>query len=51
MSKNEILFMFMEIEGEKKKNQKQLAGKNLFSNYGKWAIGANYDKVKVIFSI
>lgn len=28
-----------------------VVGKNLFSNYGKWLIGVNYDKVKVNFLV
>ena len=50
--KNGNLIYVYGIEGEKPEiTIVGVAGKNLFSNYGKWSVGANYDKVKANFLV
>ena len=50
--KNGNLIYVYGIEGEKPEiTIVGVAGKNLFSNYGKWAIGENYDKIKANFLV
>ncbi|EGQ80220.1 hypothetical protein HMPREF9094_0756 [Fusobacterium animalis ATCC 51191] len=52
IKKNGNLIYVYGIEGEKPEiTIVGVAGKNLFSNYGKWSVGANYDKVKANFLV